>query len=278
VYENGIRVPLFIRWPNKIQGGKKYNNLAAHIDLLPTLIDASKIDPPDSISFDGISLMPLLQGETDSLPDREIYLQGHRGIVPIQYVHFTVRSHRYKLISPHDDPYNTRIQNYRSNADVKQILASLELYDTKADPSEIHNIARQKPEVVEDLLTKYENWFSEVVQEGDFNVPKPTHAGTKFQHTIHLSQFDRNRKLGHWDVRANAGEYRITLHFDKTQKQGIANLRFNGIHAQNIIEQGDTISVFENLSLPDGTGRFEAFLKLDRLSTDVRYIDLERLD
>lgn len=278
IYENGIRVPFFIRWPNKIQGGMKHNNLAAHIDLLPTLLDASKIAPPDSISFDGISLMPILQGETDRLPDREVYLQGHRGIVPIQYVHFTVRSQRYKLISPHDDPYNTSIQNYRSKADVKQILASLELYDIEKDPSEINNIARQNPEIVEELLAKYENWFSEVVQEGDFNVPKPTHAGTKFQRITHLSQFDRNRKLGHWDIRTEAGEYRITLYFDKTQKPGIANLRYNGIHAQNIIEQGDTVSVFENLSLPEGTGRFEAFLKLDILSTDVRYIDLERLD
>jgi arylsulfatase A len=37
VYENGIRAPFFIKWPAKIPQGVKFTNLAAHIDVMPTL-------------------------------------------------------------------------------------------------------------------------------------------------------------------------------------------------------------------------------------------------
>lgn len=278
IYENGIRVPFFIRWPGNLLEGKKFDDMAAHIDLLPTLLDASNVNLPNEIKVDGISLMPLLQGKTEALPDRLIYLQGHRGITPIQYLNFTVRSQRYKLISPHDDPYNNTIRDYRSEGELKHMLKSLELYDIKKDPSEIHNIAGHYPEIVEDLLAKYENWFSDVTQEGSFNVPKRTHMGTDFQRIIHLSRFDRHRRLGHWEVRTEAGDYRITLRYHKTTKHGISQLRYKDVKVQKPIQQGDTVSVFENVYLPEGVGRFEAFNKVDRLPTAVRFVDVERLD
>ncbi len=67
VDEGGVRVPLFIRWPAKIKGETVVNQLAAHIDLLPTLVELSGITPTRSLPWDGKSLVPLLQGKNSSL-------------------------------------------------------------------------------------------------------------------------------------------------------------------------------------------------------------------
>lgn len=278
IYENGIRVPFFIRWPARFPMGKQIGEMGAHIDVLPTLLDAAEIDAPRNVKMDGISLLPLLEGRVSELPDREIYLQGHRGIVPIKYVHFTVRTKRYKLISPHDDPYASDIGNYRSDQELRRMLSSLELYDVLDDPSEINNIAKEHPDIVDDLLDKYDRWFTEVSQEGAFNVPKWTHVGTDRQRTINLSRFDRNRALGHWPIRSEAGRYQITLRYPKASERGSAVVRYNGIEMTAPIRPGDTVSVFEDLSLPEGTGKLEAFLKMERLPTEVHYVDVAALD
>ena len=40
VYEGGIRVPCFVRWPAVVKPGSRIDHIAAHIDLLPTILDA----------------------------------------------------------------------------------------------------------------------------------------------------------------------------------------------------------------------------------------------
>ena len=40
VYDNGLRVPFFIRWPGTLPAGRKVATMGAHIDLLPTLLEA----------------------------------------------------------------------------------------------------------------------------------------------------------------------------------------------------------------------------------------------
>ena len=47
VYQGGIRVPFFFRWPARIKAGAEVGRIAAHIDVLPTLIDACALKPPE---------------------------------------------------------------------------------------------------------------------------------------------------------------------------------------------------------------------------------------
>jgi arylsulfatase A-like enzyme len=65
VYEGGIRVPFFIRWPaGRLSGGRKANPACAHIDVVPTLLAACGVAPPKDRTLDGTNLLPLLRGET----------------------------------------------------------------------------------------------------------------------------------------------------------------------------------------------------------------------
>ena len=81
VYEGGIRVPFFLRWPGVIQPGAKVDRVAAHIDVLPTLARRLRPSPASDVKFDGRSLWPLLRHEAPNWPDRTLS-QWHRGDRP----------------------------------------------------------------------------------------------------------------------------------------------------------------------------------------------------
>ena len=61
VDEGGIRVPLFVRWPGQIRPGTEVKQIAAHIDLFPTLVELCGVPMPETLSLDGVSLAPLLE-------------------------------------------------------------------------------------------------------------------------------------------------------------------------------------------------------------------------
>jgi arylsulfatase A-like enzyme len=69
VWENGIRVPCLIRWPDQIAPGRR-TQLGGAEDILPTLLDLAGVDPATvkHRPFTGVSLRPTL---LDATTDRE---------------------------------------------------------------------------------------------------------------------------------------------------------------------------------------------------------------
>ena len=99
VYEGGIRVPCYVRWPGHFPAGRVVDRIAAHIDITPTLLDACGVAAGTEPKLDGLSLLPLLRGEpVPSWPDRTIYFQWHRGDEPDFGRAFAARSQRFKLL------------------------------------------------------------------------------------------------------------------------------------------------------------------------------------
>ncbi len=66
MFEGGIRVPLFVRWPAQIEPGTVVDEPVAHIDYLPTLAAAADINVPDDREIDGENLLPLMVNGSDS--------------------------------------------------------------------------------------------------------------------------------------------------------------------------------------------------------------------
>ena len=54
--EGGIRVPMFVRWPGRIQQGSTSETPVCGIDLFPTFLDAAGIEKPQGKVLDGVSL------------------------------------------------------------------------------------------------------------------------------------------------------------------------------------------------------------------------------
>ena len=283
VYECGTRVPFFVRWPKNIKKSQQNSTMGAVIDVLPTILDVCNIDAPQGIKLDGTSLLPLWKGEKTNFGDREFITQMHYGPTVFKYMHFAVRTQKYKLVSPHDDPHHILYQP--KDEELKEVLANLELYDVENDPSERINLANKHPDIVEKLLARYENWFDEVTEERDSKGIQRIYLGSSMQRSTNLSQFDwggprviSKNDLGHWRVKTEAGTYNVSLDLPKLDKDGIAHLKYKDVHIELPVSKNQAKVSFSNVTLPEGTGNFHAFIKTERLAKGPLFVDVERVD
>lgn len=131
--DGGVRSPLFIRWPGKIEPGKNIASISAAIDLLPTLTDLAGIDPLVKKPLDGMSLKPLLLESQPAWPDRMIFNHW-------------------------DGKVSVRTQQYRLDH-------SRKLFDMQRDQGQRQNIANQMLPVAETLSAEVQRWREEVLSE-----------------------------------------------------------------------------------------------------------------
>ncbi len=144
VDEGGVRVPFFIRWPGHIEPGTTVTQIAAPIDLFPSILDLCAVAMPRTLPQDGHSLVPLLRGETENWPDRTLF------------------THQNRLGETHMTPGSVRTQQYRW-VDRGE---GYELYDMSADPGQTQNVSRQRPDVTKRLASAYEAWYRDVTSGG----------------------------------------------------------------------------------------------------------------
>ena len=77
MFEGGIRVPMFVKWPGRIAPGTVVDTPIAHIDLLPTLAGAAGVPLPTDRIIDGRDIMPAARGEGSiDRPNNAIFWQS----------------------------------------------------------------------------------------------------------------------------------------------------------------------------------------------------------
>ena len=173
VYEGGIRVPAFLRWPDRLKAGRDVDLPTHAIDLLPTLCAACGVAAPQA-SLDGLDLLPLLAGETseETWPKRALFMQWHRGDAPTPHRNRAVITRRHKLI-----------RCAESGED--------ELYDLLVDPSETTSIASSEPALVAELRQRYTEWLTDVsATRPDNYAPPPIYIGSHRQAVTELTRHD----------------------------------------------------------------------------------------
>lgn len=121
-YEQGVRVPMFIRWPGQVRAGLASEALVSLLDITPTLLEAAGVKCPEGLA--GETLRPLLAGEGRG---REFLFTEMNFHEPdILHPQRTVRDARYKLL-----------HNLLPAGD----QPAVELFDLQADPGETNNLA-----------------------------------------------------------------------------------------------------------------------------------------
>jgi arylsulfatase/arylsulfatase A len=281
VYEGGIRVPFFVRWPGQLEAGQQISHVGAVIDILPTVLDAANINA-DTLQIDGQSLLPLWTGQNNNSENRYFFTQMMVGPTVFKYMHFAVRGPRYKLLSPHDDPHHLVYQP--TDDELRETLANLELYDITNDPSERIDLSRQHPEIVDLMLDQYESWYDEVTQERDAKGIQRIYLGHQAQSEVVLSRFDwggprvvSKNKLGYWRVRTEPGVYEITLDLANGISDGVAHLKYQDLHLTKPVQAGQKKLTFEEVNLPEGIGNLQAYLKFERLPEGPLFVTVKRL-
>jgi arylsulfatase A-like enzyme len=138
-YDGGHRVPFFIDWPaGGITGGRDVEEIAAHVDVLPTLIDLTQVPAPEGVRFDGVSIRRLLEGHDAEGSDRILITDSQRVKDPIKWRKSAVMTNRWRLINGE------------------------ELYDMQADPGQQIDVADAQPEAVQRLRNFYDDWWAEL--------------------------------------------------------------------------------------------------------------------
>jgi arylsulfatase A-like enzyme len=136
MYEESLRIPLIVRWPNKIAPGSINEDLVQNLDFAETFLEAAGVPIPAEMQ--GRSLVPLLRGETPADWRDAIYYHYFAfpdwHWVPRQY---GVRTRQHKLVHYYE-------------------IGEWELFDLDADPNELRSVYAEPAyaEVVARLKTR----------------------------------------------------------------------------------------------------------------------------
>ena len=145
-WEGGQRVPCIMWWPGQIPAGTACNEVAATIDILPTLSEITGASLSDN-KIDGLSILPLMRGESGAKSPHDVYCYYWGKAL------HAVRSGPWKLHFPHGyrslkgDPGNDGIPG-----PYIQKKTGLELYNLTEDISESTNVAEKYPNEVKRLI------------------------------------------------------------------------------------------------------------------------------
>ena len=183
VYEGGIRLPMIVRWPERLDGGRQVDEMVNFTDWLPTLAGATGVEMPNGEPLDGWDVWPVLQGENGKVNTRRFW-QWNR-YAPVVESNAAMRDGEWKLVRPlmaeahylppeelaldnstkHDPESRTDIcRDPEPEREIPPPPAP-ELYNIADDPLEQENLAGEQPERTARMLAELEAWFEEVEAE-----------------------------------------------------------------------------------------------------------------
>ncbi len=142
--EGGVRTPIMIKWPGHIQPRHDDTTLVSSIDLVPTALAAVGLKVPSELP--GSNLMDektLAQRKAIFGEILEHDIQSMDDPAASLLYRWVIRGD-YKLIDP-----SNRLSD-----------ESPQLFDVTNDPSEDHNLATEKPEVVKSLQAELDAWWN----------------------------------------------------------------------------------------------------------------------
>jgi hypothetical protein len=223
------------------------------------------------VQFDGVSLLDVLQGRNDSLAERLLFFQWHRGDEPVRYRACAVRGPRYKLVQPAGRGEQDRFEPQWA------------LYDMQADPGERNNLISEQSAFAEQMKAAYDRWFDDVSATRGYPAPRIV-AGTDHERLTTLTRQDwrgpeagwRDEGNGYWDVDFEPGEYDVSLRMPKLSKPANAKLQIGEISLAQPVPAGAESVSFANVRIQKGRLRVQSTIDQGDKSAGAHYVDLAR--
>lgn len=128
MFEGGIRVPCIIRYPGRIPAGTTRDAFLSSMEILPTLLKASGLRPPDGLVLDGYDMMPVLTGLAAS-PRSEMFWQRK-------------------------DDRAARVGHWKWVASEQ----GNGLFDLSADIGEQHDLSHERPGKLKEMQAHFDRW------------------------------------------------------------------------------------------------------------------------
>ncbi len=133
VMEGGIRIPLFMQWPDRFPAGKVYERPVISLDILPTALGAAGGTVPENVRLDGKDLALFITKKKKGEPHDTLFWAWNTQKV--------IRSGKWKLIVSDDGEH---------------------LYNLEKDPAEKTDLAGEEPKRVKRLREPLDAWASEL--------------------------------------------------------------------------------------------------------------------
>lgn len=151
-YENGIRTPIMVSWPGHVKP-ERSNDLAHAVDLFPTIAAAASVEAP--VELPGIDLTDAVArkerkqvfGVTHSIHNMTV------GDPDDTQQYLWCVEHDWKLLVRYTGKDTTKYRNLHIWDE-----APVRLFHLKEDPHEEHDLAEERPDVVERLKQAIESW------------------------------------------------------------------------------------------------------------------------
>ncbi|MBL8175313.1 MAG: hypothetical protein JNK48_11635, partial [Bryobacterales bacterium] len=230
-------------------------NLAAHIDVLPTLAEIAGAKLPRDLKIDGRSLRPLLHNAQAEWKPRTLFFQWHRGDRPEPHRNSAAHDGRWKLVN------------------------GKELYDLASDPAEATDLAAAQPGIARRLRSEYDAWFADVSATRNYEPPK-IFLGAEQENPVTLTRQDWRGPTASWDGKGNghwevdvrrAGNYQITVRMAKLAAAATVHWKLGEVRGSAEAPAGATSVAMPSAVLPKGPGQISAEVPTGA----VQYIDVE---
>jgi arylsulfatase A-like enzyme len=151
-WEGGTADPMIVSWPAKITKTGVRRQFTHAIDIVPTIYECLGIEPPEVVKgftqfpIEGISFAPTFD-DPAAKTDKQTQFYSMGGTCAIWHQGWKAAN-----VSPSAPDMWAGYSTQR-----------WELYDTENDPSECHDLAAEKPELLQQLIGL---WWSEVGRYG----------------------------------------------------------------------------------------------------------------
>jgi arylsulfatase A len=155
LYEGGVRVPLIVKWTNKVKENASSKALVSSVDFYPTLVELAKGKHPKNQVFDGYSMLPALTGNKFDL-EREVF------------THYPVYHHEQPMSSLRKGDWKI-IENL--------VSGEFDLYNLKYDVNEMTDLKYSYSEKLAEMKSALKKW--QVDTNAKRPVPNPAFDATK---------------------------------------------------------------------------------------------------
>lgn len=149
LYEGGIREPLIMRWPGKIEQNSIMDYPVSSVDFYPTFLEVADTEKPQDYKLDGVSLYSLITKNEEPKRKTLFWHYPSETANAVPRMASAVRDGDFKLIEFYGDN-------------------SQELYNLRTDPQEKEDLSKKNPEKLLELHNILSKWKKEV----DAKIPK----------------------------------------------------------------------------------------------------------
>ncbi|WP_406656467.1 arylsulfatase [Methanolobus sp. ZRKC2] len=193
-YRGGTSDPFIVHWPKGIEARGEMRTQYAHsIDMVPTVLEALGIEPPEKIK--GVTQSPI-EGISFAQTFNDGKIESKRKTQYFEmFAHRSIYHNSWRAVCPYPGPSFKEAEDETGYKFGEQLseemlrerdLKGWELYRLTDDFAECNNVADQYPEILQELITL---WY---VEAGKYNV-LPIDGSTVARFAVQRPQISKER-------------------------------------------------------------------------------------